>query len=192
MPRTAQEDLRVRRTITAIDKAFHELVLEKPYDRISVSELCERAFINKKTFYAHYRSLGDVLREKLEAISRGFIARIARFTLPEQLYDIHREYFLYSIEQGEFYEKLICNTTCEHIGSGLLGNLVRDTWQHSPWFHNLNYDTQSMVLCFLHSTGAALYRQWVSDGKRMPLEDVIAISGTLLCQGVEGIVRTAQ
>ncbi len=119
--------------MASIDNAFRELVLEKAYDRISVSELCERACINKKTFYAHFRSLDDLLREKLEQITQGFIGRIAGFALPEQLHAIHREFFLYSIEQGEFYEKLVCSAAYRHIGSELLGKFVRTAWKDSRW-----------------------------------------------------------
>ena len=48
---TGNEDLRVQKTIESVKSAFDELVLEKDYEKITVKELCERARINKKTFY---------------------------------------------------------------------------------------------------------------------------------------------
>ena len=50
---TGNEDLRVKKTITGIKTAFEALICEKEYDRITVKELCDRAQVNKKTFY-HY------------------------------------------------------------------------------------------------------------------------------------------
>ena len=50
---TGNEDLRVVKTIAAIKRAFDELICEQDFERITVKELCERAQINKKTFY-HY------------------------------------------------------------------------------------------------------------------------------------------
>ena len=48
---TGNEDLRVKKTITGIKTAFEALICEKEYDRITVKELCDRAQVNKKTFY---------------------------------------------------------------------------------------------------------------------------------------------
>ena len=59
------KDLRVRRTLKAIRYAFYKLVLEKNYSDISITELTERAEINRKTFYLHYSSLEDFLNIKL-------------------------------------------------------------------------------------------------------------------------------
>lgn len=51
------EDLRVQKTITAIDQAFEELILTTDYEKITVTELARRARINKKTFHVMAGSL---------------------------------------------------------------------------------------------------------------------------------------
>lgn len=51
------EDLRVQKTITAIDQAFEELILTTDYEKITVAELDRRARINKKTFHVMAGSL---------------------------------------------------------------------------------------------------------------------------------------
>ena len=63
MKLTGTEDLRVRRTLEAIRRSFESLLLEKDYEKITVTELAERAMINKKTFYTYYQSLDDLLTE---------------------------------------------------------------------------------------------------------------------------------
>lgn len=57
------KDLRVRRTLKAIRSAFYELVLTKNYSDISITELTDLAEINRKTFYLHYSSLDDLVKE---------------------------------------------------------------------------------------------------------------------------------
>ena len=44
------EDLRVQKTIDAIQKTFEDMICEMDYEKITVKELCERARINKKLF----------------------------------------------------------------------------------------------------------------------------------------------
>ena len=58
-------DIRVKKTRRAIQKAFIELLREKPIEKITVKEIAERAEINKTTFYAHYETL-DALINQLE------------------------------------------------------------------------------------------------------------------------------
>lgn len=63
MRTTPSKDLRVTKTLDAIDTSFRALMLEKGFAAITVKELCERARINKKTFYRYYETLDDLLAE---------------------------------------------------------------------------------------------------------------------------------
>ena len=58
-----KKDRRTKRTHKAITQAFTELIIEKEFSEITVTELAERANINRKTFYSHYECIEDVLDE---------------------------------------------------------------------------------------------------------------------------------
>ncbi len=58
-------DLRIKKTKRSIIDAFLELRAKKPLEKITVKELCERAEINKSTFYCHYTDVYD-LQNQLE------------------------------------------------------------------------------------------------------------------------------
>ena len=47
-------DLRIGRTQKLLQDAFLALMQEEPFEDITVTEIAERAMINRKTFYAHY------------------------------------------------------------------------------------------------------------------------------------------
>lgn len=71
--RPKKEDRRVRYTKQAIRDGFLRLLAEKPIEKISVTEICREADINRGTFYAHYsdpyelkHSLEDQLSEAME------------------------------------------------------------------------------------------------------------------------------
>ena len=63
MRTTPAKDLRVTKTLEAIDTTFRAMMLEGGYESITVKDLCERARINKKTFYRYYETLDDLLAE---------------------------------------------------------------------------------------------------------------------------------
>lgn len=53
-------DIRIEKTERAIKQAFLELRAHKPLEKLKVKDLCEKAEINKSTFYAHYQDLFDL------------------------------------------------------------------------------------------------------------------------------------
>lgn len=68
-------DLRVIKTRAVIKNTLIEIMSEKTLSKITVSELCEKAKINRKTFYRHFREIDDVIaeleNEALDEFSRG-------------------------------------------------------------------------------------------------------------------------
>ena len=65
------------------------------------------------------------------------------------------------------------------------------TWGKSAAFQKLSREEQNLVLSFINSFGVSCYRQWVADGKRMPLEEVIQLSGALMCGGLNKFFKEA-
>lgn len=60
-----QTDVRVRYTKEIIRKVFLDILVEKPLNKITVTEICEQAKINRGTFYKHYQDVYDLM-EQLE------------------------------------------------------------------------------------------------------------------------------
>ncbi len=61
-------DLRVRYTRKVIQEAFWTLLKEKPLAKITVKEVCDRAQINRGTFYKHYLDCYDLLDKMQEEV----------------------------------------------------------------------------------------------------------------------------
>lgn len=70
-------DIRIQKTQAAIKNAFLELRAQKSVEKITVKELCQRAQINKSTFYAHYDdiyALSDAMQSEAIAFVLGTIS----------------------------------------------------------------------------------------------------------------------
>lgn len=186
---TGSEDLRVQKTIDAIQKTFEEMICEMDYDQITVKELCERARINKKTFYRYYNVLDDLLAELQEILTREYLERIADYRIPEELDKINREFFLYSAEKGLAYEKITCSGSYNYIRNKMMKSVMSSTWGKNNWLQSLDPAKQNILLGFIQSASVEMYRRWVEDGKKISLEEIIEISSQLLCSGVNGFVR---
>ena len=78
----ATPDRRVRRTRRLLQEAMVALVVERPYERITVQDVLDRADVGRSTFYAHFRDkdalfescfddLRDGLEQELDAMAAG-------------------------------------------------------------------------------------------------------------------------
>lgn len=60
-------------TAAKMDRAFLELLEKKDLPYITVKEICEKAGVNRSTFYLHYETIGDLLAESAEHINEDFL-----------------------------------------------------------------------------------------------------------------------
>ena len=68
-----RNDRRVNYTKMVLKNALIELLQEKPIGKITIKEICERADINRGTFYSHYTDQFDLQRQVFEDL----LARIS-------------------------------------------------------------------------------------------------------------------
>lgn len=54
-------------TACAIREAFAALLEKKPYDSISISEICSEAHVSRKTFYNYFESKQSIIEAQLRA-----------------------------------------------------------------------------------------------------------------------------
>ena len=62
-------------TARLMDEALLRLLEKKDFDFITVKEICKTAGVNRSTFYLHYETIDDLLKETVEMVSRGFASR---------------------------------------------------------------------------------------------------------------------
>ncbi|MGN1080775.1 MAG: TetR/AcrR family transcriptional regulator [Acutalibacteraceae bacterium] len=59
-------------TARIMDESLIELLCKKDIQFISVKEICEKAGVNRSTFYLHYETIADLLQETIEYIQEEF------------------------------------------------------------------------------------------------------------------------
>ena len=183
------EDLRVVKTIEGVKRAFEELICEKDYEKITVKELCDRARLNKKTFYHYYETLDALLAEIQMELSAGFLERIKDYELPKDLDKVNREFFLFSAEQGLAYEKITCSVTYHSIRDEMVGGVNDEGWGKSKKYQNLSEFEKKLLMGFINNAVLTAYRQWVEEGKVTPLEEVIEMTNRIVLGGVNGFFK---
>ena len=164
------DDKRVRRTKKAIREALLKLIQDKPISRVSTSELCREADINRNTFYAHYSTPEDVLSE----IEDEFLGDLS--TLLEDTYeagevtlamcraiDSKREHW-HAIWKGDphLIERAI-DMCCE---------MALSRWGMDG---SVNMGDGALFLRFITRGASGVVGGWLEDGCRMPPEQMSAL-----------------
>ncbi len=176
-------DLRVRRTRAAIEAAFREMVCEMPAGAITVKGLTDRAQIHRKTFYLHYSSIEALFEDMLQTLAQRYFDEIDAISDSMPIDEINRVFFRRVARQDRFYERLMTAPEYRDFANRLFTiSLQYNRERHNPYAH-LGADEQNIVNTFLVSGTLDMYRQWIADGRRIPLEDMIELSSRLLESG---------
>lgn len=57
------------RSIRLLEEAFVQLLAEKPYDKITVTDVTRRADLNRGTFYAHFSSIDALMNQLMDSLA---------------------------------------------------------------------------------------------------------------------------
>ncbi len=90
-----KSEAKFHNTAVKMDDALVVLLEQKEFSDISIMDICEKAGVNRSTFYAHYENLYDLLKETQErAVSEFFqtlsstvgVADISRMSADELIF----------------------------------------------------------------------------------------------------------
>ena len=99
---------------------------------------------------------------------------------------MNEAFFRYSVSKGEVYEKITCAASYVSIRNTMIDRVNEATWHKSAWFNNIPEWQRHMLIVFVQYTIVELYKQWVADSKKTPVEEVIQLSNRLICTGIDG------
>ena len=178
------KDLRVRRTLKAIRSAFYELVLTKNYSDISITELTDLAEINRKTFYAHYNTIEDIITEMENELVMNIDAYLKNCIISE--YGINPYYFIQFINSIYSSNPQFCESIVSVHNYHFLAEKIKRVFKrqlieslHPP--EENRYITEFKVEFYL-SGASSVYIDWIKQGKPCPFAELSVIIGNLILE----------
>lgn len=168
-------DRRVIYTKKILRSSLMKLLQEKPIGRISVTELCNTAGVNRGTFYSHYRQPEDVMRQ----IENELIEEIENILNTEfDMHTIHRK-VLYMMENNRAACKVLFGKNgdpeCVKRILNVSYNYFINTWQTSL---NLSEDMVDYLHSFIFAGTVQVLKEWlINDDMRSAAEIADIING---------------
>ena len=164
------------------------MFLDLDYEKITVKELCEKAMINRRTFYLHYESIDDILNEVLSEMANDFLEYTKGYDHILNPKRIVKDYFLFT-NSDPLFEKLnnsidynylreIINTKVRSIGKDNFKSL-----------YNIDEFKVKMMVTYLNSATVNMYIVWYEDGKKVPIEEATLIATNLIENGLKDNIK---
>jgi len=183
-------DLRVKKTNAAIKKAFIEMIMEMNPADITIKELTDRAQIHRKTFYLHYTCIEALFEDMIQDIANAYYQEIDKIPANMPMKEVNRVFFEFFSRQEPYVERLMCAPEYQEFFDRTLRVTLmqHNRARHNPYAY-LPKEEQNIVNIFLTKSSDNMYRQWVADGKKIPLKRIMELTGELLTHGVEKLAK---
>lgn len=188
MPRPT--DLRVIKTRQTIRNALISLMSEKELSDITISELSERAQINRKTFYRHYGAISDVITEFEDELLSDFadILKTSNTSIFE-IGSVLREISALISGNQEYFVKLL-KLNPELFSSGRVKAMLRRAVEIALRDVCRIADEQTLHALseFITSGVLSLYSAWFDTGCTGSLDVITDIANRMTMSGLKGFV----
>lgn len=182
-----KEDRRVRYTKAAIRSSFLSLLEEKPLDKISVTDICKMADINRGTFYSHYSDPYD-LNSKLERQLVEVLEQQIRDLKTERLSTVQT---LTLLKDNQELCRIFCGPYGDRVGMLKLVEQQADLFfkTHNNYISHLSPERIYYLRSLMISSIATAVKLWFDEGMLTPPQDVADIIDTYCTCGLDGFKK---
>jgi len=180
-------DRRVRKTKAQMRKAFTALLLEKPMQSISVTDLTRLADVNRGTFYSHYRDIYDLAQQLENEMFEEFLKLMDSYpnaALRVGLQPILRDVFRFINKNADMGLVLLegDNAFLQRFKEAV--NLrVMQEW--GELYGLGRAENGAYCMSFLVEGCVGMLRAWVKSGRRESPEKMAVLAEQLIVHGVE-------
>ena len=175
-------------TALRFDKALLSLLEKKPFEYITIREICEAAEVNRSTFYLHYENTSDLLEEAtaymLDTFFSYFSVDVAGIASQYANYDlkdlnfINDKYMLPYLSFIKENQRLFSAVVSQPTTFNSIATFQRlfDTIFH-PILNRFHYpkDEQRYVMMFYLNGITAIIIEWLKDDCRKSLEEISTV-----------------
>lgn len=183
-----REDARIRSTKGRVQEIFLQHLREKPASRISVTQICKEAGINRTTFYKHYLDVFDLLdktERELQTSFREAVGRIQVTGVVQTLTEI-----LQILQQNMArYWPLFGPNGDPALAGRLIGSCY-PLFADNPMFadsREYDDDLKKILYCYVSGGCMAMLTYWVQYGQKRSSEEMAVIMDELIRITMAGV-----
>ena len=180
----SKTDLRIIKTKNGIYNALLDLMREKQFEEIKVSDICDKALINRSTFYAHFEDKYELLARYIKEMKESLAEELKKnknITSTKEYYIEMIRLFLNHIEsKKDMYVAMAINNR-----NGILTDIVSDAIDHDIIYHLEENDNKkdvpnSIIAKFYLGAVVNVALYWVNNINKYTKEEMIEYLSVLI------------
>jgi AcrR family transcriptional regulator len=186
-----KSDRRANYTRMVLRESFIELLREKHISKITIKEICEKADVNRGTFYFHYRDQYDLL----EQMEQELICDINKY-LDELRFDkdesealqMMTKIFEYIIKNDKLCT-VILSDNCDIDFKKEIMMLVQKQYL-TEWTNNNKIDDEIIEYIYSFATNGSIgvIQNWLQSGMKKSAHDMAEIMLKMTKQGISAFL----
>jgi AcrR family transcriptional regulator len=184
-----KEDRRVRRTRDRLGDALVELLLQKPFDDITVQDVLDGADVSRSTFYTHYRDKNDLFLSDAEEFFEGMATALSRFGDKSERVAPVQELFAHIGEMRPFYNALVESGRLRDVmelGQEHFARGIEQRLSEMPRAGKIPSDRRSAIAHGLAGNLFSLLAWWVQRGMTLSPQEMEKLFHRLVWAGADG------
>jgi len=176
-----------------INDALADLLTEKPLDKITVTDVVNRADINRGTFYAHYKDIPDVvdhlIQQTFSAIREAMMSTVATDAKPEHTLLSTIQKLLE--EDMSFYRKILNSSASAIMQEQLVAVVTEFMLEHKDQFYPGSQEEYKIAIRFCAGGLSNLYRDWFSGKLSITLSELTDVARNMISRIITGTTDRA-
>jgi AcrR family transcriptional regulator len=176
-------------TALLMDQALLLLLEKKEYDFITVKEVCEKAGVNRSTFYLHYETMDDLLKECIELINKRFLSAFDNITIDpnklgkDDLFFITDKYlipYLELIKKNKKIYKLIHNKPHIFNNQKAFNVLYKNIFEVILEKYGVSDEEKPYVFAYFTNGSLAIIDKWIENDCKDDMYKIIEITKNVI------------
>jgi len=181
---SVKQDVRILKTKERLRNALLSLLKDKPLDEITISEICNKASVNRNTFYSHYESVKDLQSEIEGLFMETLVSKIhVSSDTIESVSDIMKQILDVVIENKDMCALFFTDTGDKNFLKSVLFYALPSAVQN--WSEQLQIDEKTATFLYYYIIGGAInvIEIWIKNGFRESTEEMSNLLNGLILNG---------
>ncbi len=181
-------DRRVRYTKMVLKNSLAELLEKKTIEKITVKEICEKADINRGTFYSHYSDQFDLYNSIVDELLEESFTKLGNFMELDEdgLTDSITNVFEYIKENNELI-RILLKGGVEYSIEKRIRNVIKNIYLNKI-DKDVDMDYINLAYSFIAAGAISLIRNWVSSDIPKSPREIATFIRTLAGSGLRSIL----
>lgn len=182
---------RVKYTRMVLKDSFIKLMKAKPIRRITITEICEEADINRATFYSHYTDQYDLLRQIEQELVDDINEYLESYRFNEdesQFLQMMEKIFEYIKENAEVFTVLLSENGDRNFQKDVMmivWNRCKDEWAAKK---SVREEIAQYMYTYVASGCIGIILKWLQSGMDKSIHDMAVLVSKMTNQGLSVLV----